>query len=172
MSAGNLPTIVLRDGLPVHVAVGGEDEAFSWLLREMSSSASHALAYEGYALLSPEEGNTGRAQTIRGWQAFHLGATRRGYGVPGALARLAVAIQDTVNAYDQDGAKLNDREAGRPDNVDQYTAAELAPMLSAFIGLLNNTGVSESAGAFDAIRHQLDAWARATAVRIGWDGEL
>jgi hypothetical protein len=161
--------VILRDGLPVAVTAN-ESEALAWFQGEHSFSMSHALEHEGYAIVTEGDTVAGRA-TVTGWMAFQLASTRRGYGVPGALARLAVAIQGTIAAYDQDGAKLADAPAGRAENVDPYTRDALVPMLSAFIELLSNTGAAESAGAFDAIRGDLDAWARAAAERIGADGD-
>lgn len=149
-------TAIIRDGLAV--AVVPNADVLAWFRREHSFSMHHALEFEGYALET-------RHRHVIGWMAIRQNVERRGYGVPGALSRLAAALQDTVAAYTRDTAGAIDHHPS-PAEFDAYAAAHIAPMLDAFTGLLSHTGM-EPAPSFDFMRGELAAWATGTAARMG-----
>lgn len=144
-------TAILHDGLAVAVV---DNDPIEWFHRNVSSSMSHALEHEGYTLETHPD-------LVRGWQTFELYATRRGYGVAGSLARLAVELQRLVSAHEREYDSI-------PGQWRDYVAAPpIALMLQGFADSLQSSG--NDAGSFDNIRGQLHAWALATAARIGED---
>lgn len=143
-------TAILRDGLAVTVEHNGD--VLGWFRRNTNQSMDWMIEHEGYSIVTD-------ANLVSGWYAFHQAAGRRGYGVNGALSRLAVAIADTVAQLE----RAQDMAAG--EWRDYVAAPAIVSMLAGFTGLLNHT----ESGAFECIRGDLHAWARATAARIGED---
>lgn len=156
----NHPThvAILRDGLAEDVV--HQSEVLGWFLRHHSYSMDHALRYEGFSI---EE----RKANVNGWMAFYQNVTRRGYGIGGALSRLASAIQDLVNEYDQQFAKYADA-APSPQLWTKYGSTlegpEIAAMLEAFEALLSSPGPQP--GSLAAIFGDLSRWTEITRERI------
>ena len=147
-------TAILKDGLPV--AIEHNSEVLAWFHRNTPQSMDWELKYSGYTL------ETDRIR-VNGWQAFHTSATRRGYGIAGSLARLAVEIDSLVSAYE----KETDSDFGKWR--DYHSMPSIVAMLGAYVTMLDNSG---DAGSFNIIRGELCKWAIDTAARIGHEGEL
>lgn len=150
MSNGNLTVTILRDGLPA--AFCTEADELGAMHRLTSVSYDHATRYEGYSVEHDP-------RITAAWQSFKTMTERRGYGVAGSLARLAVSIADLVEQHEKEYDST-------PGQWRDYVAAPpIAAMLSAFVESLSSTG--KDAGSFDLLRGKLYDWAEAMATRIG-----
>jgi len=149
--------IIMRDNLAidsVHADNNGSN-VLAWFHKNTPTSMDWALTNSGYAIVTLDS-------QVDGWLSFLTMSTRRGYGVDGSIARMAVEIDRLVASFEKD----NDKAYGQWR--DYVAEPAIVSMLSGFVALLQHTGP----GAFRNIQGALSDWAIATAARIGYAGEL
>jgi len=157
MNAHKEFVIIMHDNLAidsVHSDANGSN-VLAWFHKNTNQSMDWELANNGYAIVTLDS-------QVDGWLSFLTMSTRRGYGVDGSIARMAVEIDRLVSSFEKD----NDKAYGQWR--DYVAEPAIVAMLSGFVALLQHTGP----GAFRNIQGSLSDWAIATAARIGYAGEL
>ena len=157
MNAHKEFVIIMRDNLAID-SVHTDDSGINvlaWFHKNTNQSMDWELANNGYAIVTLDN-------QVNGWLSYLTMSTRRGYGVDGSIARMAVEIDRLVSSFEKD----NDKAYGQWR--DYVAEPAIVSMLSGFVALLQHTGP----GAFRNVRGALSGWAIATAARIGYAGEL
>jgi len=157
MNAHKEFVIIMRDNLAID-SVHADDSGINvlaWFHKNTNQSMDWELANNGYAIVTLDN-------QVNGWMSFLTMSTRRGYGVDGSIARMAVEIDRLVSSFEKD----NDKTYGQWR--DYVAEPAIVSMLSGFVDLLQYTGP----GVLQNVRGALSDWAIATAARIGYVGEL